>query len=440
MEANESTSIKILGTCRIDSPIASVLGERAMHFVGAAETIVIDHRSSAIAAKAKGGVKPAAFELAGPRNKIFFDPSKTRVGIVTCGGLCPGINNVIQGLVHQLIQGYGVKTVYGFRFGYQGFIAKYKRQVMDLNIQSVAGIHEIGGTILGSSRGHQDPVEIVDCLERMGISILFVIGGDGTIRGSMSIVDEIDRRGVKISVIGIPKTIDNDVMYTDKSFGFDTAYAKAVEVIRSAHVEAKGAPNGIGIVKLMGRHSGFIACHAALASRDANVVLIPEVPFKLEGENGLLNSVQRRIEQRGHAILVIAEGAGQEHLAQSDTQSGKDASGNSKLKDIALFVKDKLINHFLQKRCELNLKFIDPSYVIRSIPASPADAMYCRKLSRYAVHGAMAGNTRMLISLWHGEFVHIPMDLAVSSRKTVDPEGDLWMSVREATGQPARYE
>ena len=440
MAAPDPTAIKILGTCRIESPVATVLGEKAMHYVGAADKIVLDHRLSGLAGVMKEGAAPPAFELAGPRNKIFFDPSKTRVGIVTCGGLCPGINNVIQGLVRELVQGYGVKTIFGFRYGYQGFIAKYKHEVFNLTLQSVAGIHELGGTILGSSRGHQDPEEIVDCLERMNVNILFVIGGDGTIRGAMSVVDEIDRRGSKISVVGIPKTIDNDVMYTDKSFGFDSAYSKAVEFIRNAHVEAKGAPNGVGIVRVMGRHSGFIACHAALASRDANFVLIPEVPFKLEGENGFINCLKRRLDSRGHAVIVAAEGAGQEHIGAADTQIiHRDPSGNHKLRDIGQFLRDTITSHFREKNWEMNLRYIDPSYAIRSVPASPADSIYCWKLSRDAVHGAMAGNTKMLISLWHGEFVHIPMEVAVSARKAVDPEGYLWMSVLEATGQPVQF-
>jgi 6-phosphofructokinase 1 len=442
-----ATGIKILGQCRIETPIKHRLGEKALHFVGAADQIVLDHRLSTLSEHCKNGTQPPAFELAGPRDKIFFDPSKTRCGIVTCGGLCPGLNNVVQGLVTELSHEYGVKKIYGFRFGYQGFIAKYNHPVLELTPESVGDIHEVGGTILGSSRGHQDKEAIVDCLERMGINILFVIGGDGTIKGSMGLIEEIAKRNLKIGVVAIPKTIDNDIMYTDRSFGFDTAYTKAVEFIRAAHAEARGAPNGIGLVKLMGRHSGFIACNAALASRDTDFVLIPEVPFKLEGPTGFLAHLKKHIKERGHAVIVAAEGAGQEYMGPS-TGTGessatqiiaKDASGNAKLKDIGIFLKDRITDYFAAEKMELNLKYIDPSYVIRSVPASPPDAIYCWKLARFAAHGAMAGNTEMIVSMWHGQFVHIPMQLAVCERKKVDPEGYLWMSVLEATGQPAFF-
>jgi 6-phosphofructokinase 1 len=442
MSDPQSTAIKILGQCRIETPIKKRLGERALHFVGAADQIVLDHKLSAVAESCKRGQPPPAFELAGPRDKIFFDPSKVRCGIVTCGGLCPGLNNVIQGLVSEMNQGYGIKRIYGFRYGYQGFIAKYNHPVMELTPENVDHIHEAGGTILSSSRGHQSREEIVDCLERLGVGILFVIGGDGTIRGCMGLVDEITQRGLKIAVVAIPKTIDNDISYTDRSFGFDTAYTKAVEFIRAAHAEARGAPNGIGLVKLMGRHSGFIACNAALASRETDFVLIPEVPFKLEGENGFLAHLKRHIQERGHAVIVAAEGAGQEYMGagESSTQLiAKDASGNTKLKDIGIYLKDRITQYFSDEKVELNLKYIDPSYVIRSVPASAPDAIYCWKLARFAAHAAMAGNTELIVSMWHGQFVHIPMQLAVSERKSVDPDGFLWMSVLEATGQPTHF-
>ena len=424
------TSIKVLGNCRLDTPIAPQLGDHALYRVGAADRIPIDHRLSAIQERSGAGEPIPTFELAGPRNRIYFDPSKTRCGIVTCGGLCPGINNVIQGLVRELLLGYGVRSVVGFRCGYQGFIARYRHPVVELTLDNVDGIQEQGGTLLSSSRGEQDPEEVVDCLERQGIQILFVIGGDGTMRGALEIVNEIERRGSRIAVVGIPKTIDNDLMYIDRSFGFDTAYSKAVEFIRGAHVEAKGAPNGVGLVKVMGRHSGFIACHAALASQDANFVLIPEVPFTVEG---LWTELRRRLERRGHAVIVVAEGAGQELLQAEATT---DASGNATLADIGCFLRRELNGFAVRDRFEMSLKYLDPSYAIRSVPAAPPDAIFCHALARGAVHAAMAGNTAMMVSLWHGQFVHVPMSLAVSGRKQVDPLGYTWISVLESTGQP----
>ena len=375
-------------------------------------------------------------EPAGARKKIYFDPTKTRVGIVTCGGLCPGVNDVIRALTIELTRLYGVQQVYGFCNGYQGFVSRFARPVVELTPALVDTINEHGGTILGSSRGEQDPSEVVDCLERMGINILFVIGGDGTMRGAMAIVREIESRGCKIAVVGVPKTIDNDIMYIDQSFGFQTAFSEAAKAIRAAHVEANGAPNGVGLVRLMGRHSGFIACYASLAMSDANFVLIPEVPFQLDGEGGLLNLLRNRLERRGHAVIVVAEGAGQELMPRGE---GTDASGNKKLVDIGIFLKDRITAYFNEIQTELNLKYIDPSYVIRSVPANPYDSVLCIRLAHNAVHAAMSGRTEMIVSRLHMRFVNVPMPLAIRERNTVDPNGDLWMTVLESTGQPAVF-
>ncbi len=263
-----------------------------------------------------------------------------------------------------------------------------------------------------------------------------MIGGDGTLRGALSLVQEIESRQGKIAVVGIPKTIDNDIMYIDQSFGFQTAFSEAAKAIRAAHVEAKGAPNGVGLVKLMGRHSGFIACYASLAMSDANFVLIPEVPFQLEGERGFLKVLQQRLERRNHAVIVVAEGAGQDLMPATN---GTDASGNRRFGDIGVFLKDRITQHFQQANVELNLKYIDPSYVIRSVPANPHDSVFCMRLAHNAVHAAMSGRTAMIISRWHTRFVHVPMQLAIRQRNTVDPHGDLWMTVLESTGQPPSF-
>ncbi len=377
------------------------------------------------------------FEPGGPRRKLFFDPSKTRVAIVTCGGLCPGLNNVIRGLVLELRLHYGVRHVFGFRNGYHGFIARYGHDVVDLTLESVSGINEDGGTILGTSRAQQDPEDIVDCLERLNINVLFVIGGDGTMHGALAIARVVEERDRKIAVVGIPKTIDNDIPYIDNSFGFQTAFAQATEPIRAVHVEAKSAPNGVGLVKLMGRHSGFIACYAALAKNQADFVLIPEVPFSLSGETGLLAQLQRRVTEQGHAVVVVAEGAGQELFQQASTVS--DASGNPVLLDVGQLLRQRIIDHFQAESLELNIRYIDPSYAIRSVPANSYDSVLCIRLAHAAVHAAMAGRTKIVTGRWRGRFVHIPIELAISKRNQVDPSGDLWMSVLEATGQPMRF-
>jgi 6-phosphofructokinase 1 len=440
--------IAILGPCTHPSPLADRLSQAAIHYVGKADRVLLNDRLSEVMEhEAELGATPA-FELAGPRHQLYFDPAELRCGIVTCGGLCPGLNNVIRGIVLELTQGYGVNHVLGFRYGYEGLVRRHGHGPVRLNPTTVADIHQQGGTALGTSRGHQDPKEMVDRLEELQIGVLFVIGGDGTIRGAMNMVEEIERRGLDIGIIGIPKTIDNDIHFIDRSFGFETAFSSAVDVIRSAHAEATGAKNGIGVVKLMGRHSGFIACHAALASTDVDAVLIPEQSVRLEGKNGLFEYLTAKLDAQSHAVLVVAEGAGQElcspPVADSAQTAGgdplsTDASGNTRLADIGVVLRDRIVTHFKQKRMNVTLKYIDPSYHIRSVPASPADSVYCWNMARNAVHAAMAGNTSMLIGRWHGRFVHVPMQLATRYRKQVDMSGDLFASVCESTGQPFSF-
>lgn len=431
-------SIKTLGTCRVESPLAHLLSRRQQTIEKLEETdkVLFDDTFSAASARRCPVEELPAFEPAGARRQIFFDPNRTCAGIVTCGGLCPGFNDVIRALVMELHHRYGVRKIYGFRNGFQGFVGKHAHDVVALTPELVSEINEDGGTYLGTSRGEQEVAEIVDCLQRMDINMLFTIGGDGTIRGAIEIVREIERRGAKIAVVGIPKTIDNDILFIDHSFGFQTAFTEAAKSIDAAHVEATSAPNGIGLVKLMGRHSGFIACYASLAKNDANFVLIPEVPFQLDGEQGLLALLRERLIRRSHAVIVVAEGAGQDLLHAGGPQYDK--SGNIKLGDIGAFLKQRVNEFFDRERMEITLKYIDPSYMIRSVPANAFDAIYCIRLAHNAVHAAMCGRTEMLIGRWHGRFVHIPMPMAIRRRNVIDPDGDLWMSVLESTGQPWR--
>jgi 6-phosphofructokinase 1 len=429
--------IKILGACRYPSPLTHRLARTAIHYVGKADRVPLDDRISKVAEYTPDLSHVPTFELAGPRDRIFFDTTRLRCAIVTCGGLCPGINNVVRGLVLELMGGYGVREIFGFRYGYAGLVDG--TEPIQLTPSFVDSIHHDGGTALGTSRGDQDAGAMVDTLERLGIGILFVIGGDGTLRGAMKVVEEVRRRGLDVAVVGVPKTIDNDIHFIDRSFGFETAFCAAVDVIRGAHVEATGAKNGVGVVKLMGRHSGFIACHAAIASTDVDVVLIPEVPIVLDGGRGLLEHLEQRLKQNSHAVIVLAEGAGQELCVESTRDGTTDASGNIRLADIGAVLKERIVRHFKEKSVDVTLKYIDPSYHIRSVPASPTDSVYCWNMARNAVHAAMAGNTELLIGRWHGRFVHVPMPLATRFRKQVDTSGDLWMSVVEATGQPIAW-
>jgi len=416
--------VQRIGACRIQSPISGV------HFVEDGDHVVLQSNPAEIQRVLAESGNILAFEKAGPREKIYFDTSKLKCGIVTCGGLCPGLNDVIRALVLSLFHNYKVKTVFGFPYGYEGLTYRYGHTPVELDPGAVSRIHEYGGTILGSSRGNQDIGEMVDTLDRMNIGILFAVGGDGTLRGAQAITEEIQRRGVKISVIGIPKTIDNDISYVERSFGFETAVSEAVKAIDAAHTEAKGARNGIGLVKLMGRESGFIAVFASLARSDVNFCLIPEVPFTLDK---LLESVRDRLQRRGHAVIVVAEGAGQDLVG--DTQE-RDASGNVKFKDIGLFLKDRINAHFKNIGMDATLKYIDPSYTIRGVPANAYDSAFCLLLGQNAVHAGMAGRTNMVVGYWMNTFTHVPIPLAVSARKKVDPAGWVWSSVLTSTGQP----
>jgi 6-phosphofructokinase 1 len=375
---------------------------------------------------------PLALQLAGPREHIYFDPAKTKAAIVTCGGLCPGINNVIRTAVYELSYNYGVSEVLGIRYGYQGLNPAEGRSPLRLSCEMVEGIHHLGGTILGTSRGPQDPKTTVDFLDSEGVNILLCIGGDGTLRGAHAIAEEAARRGSKIAVVGVPKTIDNDVKFCFSTFGFYTAVAEAEEVIDRAHVEAKSAINGVGLVKLMGREAGFIAAAATMASGEANFCFVPEVPLELDGPRGFLPRLKRRLEAREHAVVVVAEGAGQ-HLLEC--ANAADASGNRRLSDIGTFLKDQIEIYLKREGVAVSVKYFDPSYYIRSLPASAVDSLLCERFARAAVHAAMAGKTDMLVGLWHNHLVHVPLAISAGAIKRLDPESELWSSVLALTGQ-----
>lgn len=428
------TAIKTLGPAKITSP--NKVGEDKdgqRYVVSDTERVLVNLVEGDVMKAVKGGNKLLSFERAGPRSKLFFDPSKLRCAVVSCGGLCPGINAIIRVIVLALHYHYGVRNIYGIRYGLQGFMSSYGHELVELTPQYVSNIHEYGGTVLGSSRGPQEIGEIVDALERMNIRLLFAIGGDGTMMASTKIADEINKRKLKIGVIGIPKTIDNDIYLIDRSFGFDTAVDVAVNVIRAAHNEAVSAPNGIGLVKLMGRHSGFIAAAATMAMPDVNFVLIPEADFDLQGPAGLLEALKVRLELRRHAVIVVAEGAGQRFF--EDKHVARDASGNIRLHDIGPYLKEQITSYFLKQNMEVTLKYFDPSYSIRSVPANANDHVLCGFLGRGAVHAGMAGKTKMLVGLCNNHLVHIPMEATAGKRKQVYMHGEKWMGVLETTGQ-----
>lgn len=419
--------IESLGPARIPSPVQRTVHEG----VEVPEHILLnDPRSE--------HCTHYCFEVAGPRPRLYFEPSQVRAGIVTCGGLCPGLNNVIRSLFLELHYSYGVRHILGFRGGYQGLDPATGDPPIVLTTEIIGKIHKEGGTILRTSRGPVDIKRAVDNLIQLGVNMLFTIGGDGTQRGSKALYDEARSRGYTLSVVGVPKTVDNDVPFVSRTFGYLTAVQEAAHVLDRAHTEAKSVDNGIALVKIMGRHAGFIAAGATMACQDVNFTLVPEIPFRLDGPNGFLAALEQRIRKRRHAVIVVAEGAGQDLLKNAGDEH--DASGNIKLQDIGIHLREKIEAHFEQVGLPTVMRYIDPSYIVRSSPANSEDAFLCDRFARNAVHAAMAGKTGLVIGLLHDRFIHVPIDLLTSRKRQLDPRSQLWSAVLSSTGQPERFE
>jgi len=421
-----------LGERRIPSPLSlsTHVGDGLAHYVPDRTRVLYK-----VAGEHPEDFDPHLYlERAGPREWIYFDPKETRVGVVTCGGLSPGVNNVIRSMVLEMTFQYGVRDILGFRFGFRGMNPARGYEPVPLTYELVRTIHNEGGSVLGTSRGAEDVVVLADHVQSLGIDILFCIGGDGTLRGAHALFEELEKRSAKIAVVGIPKTIDNDIPFVYKTFGFDTAVEVVRQAIDGAHVEAIGTVNGVGLVKVMGRDSGFIAAYGSLASMQVNFCLVPEVPFDLHGDGGFLDCLERRLMNHGHAVVVVAEGAGQQFFP--DRSREVDASGNVVPRDIGIFLREQIANHLRRRGHMFGMKYIDPSYMIRSVKANAGDAIFCDNLARNAVHAGMAGKTDVVIGLWHGIYTHVPIPLTVRGRKKIHPESFLWRSVVAATGQP----
>lgn len=437
MKSNTNYSITNLGKANLNSPIhlSKVKGDNIFNFIEDDERILADVKMKNLRSQLKGDTEPNSYERSGPREKVFFDGRQTTAAIVTCGGLCPGINNVIRSVVMALHYFYKVEKIIGIPYGYEGLNPDSGHEFIELTPDKVKDIHEFGGTILGSSRGAQDVGVMVDTLVKTNIDVLFTIGGDGTLKGAKAIGDEILKRGLKIAVAGIPKTIDNDIDIIDKSFGFETSFDVACPIVRDAHNEADGAFNGMAIVKVMGRDSGFIAASTALSMPVVNFVLVPEMDFQLEGKNGFLENLKKRLELKRHAVIVVAEGAGQ-HLFENEDSKEIDASGNVQHKDIGLLLQEHIKTHLNKLGMNHTIKYIDPSYIIRSAPANANDSLYCNRLAYHAVHGAMAGKTNFVIGTVNNRFVYLPIEDVTKKRKKIDLEGGFWFGVLQSTGQP----
>ena len=432
----EDLQVRQLGNCRHESSLAKYVAGRSTndHYVSETDRVLFDDTLELLQGHGVPLDQVPTLEPGGPRRRLFHPPGSTRAAIVTCGGLCPGLNDVIRGLVMELDTHYGISDVVGFRNGFAGLVPEFGYPPVDLTVDRVRTINSHGGTILGTSRGPQDPTVMVDRLVELGIDMLFVIGGDGSMRGAGRIAAECRARDLPIGIIGIPKTIDNDIPFIGQSFGFQTAFTVAAESIAAAQVEAQSAINGVGLVTVMGRHAGFIACYAALANHHADFVLIPEVDFELTGESGFLAALQRRVADRGSAVVVVAVGAVQDLLPAA--RAGTDASGNRMLGGIGRYLEAAITDHFASVGTDLTLKYIEPGYAIRSVPAKAHDSVYCVRLAQAAAHAGMAGRTDMVVGRRHNRFVHVPIGVVVSQRNQVAPDGDLWLSVLESTAQP----
>ncbi len=427
-------AVESVGVPKLRSPLTE-----KQNFINNTERVMLNVRAEFFKQGASGSpLTTCSFEKSGPRENIFFNPKRTNVGIITCGGLCPGMNSIIYGLVRQLWNRYDVKNIKGIQFGYRG-LGKTKTQAIALTPEKLRDIHFLGGTILGTSRGTPPAEEIVDSLVRQKLNILFAIGGDGTMRGAQRIAEELKKRKLPISIIGIPKTIDNDIPYVITSFGFETAVEKASDTIMAAHEEARGHKNGIGLVKVMGRHSGYIAAHATMSTGVVNLCLIPEVRFKLKGKNGIIPYIHKHLQNNGYAVIVVAEGAGSELIPQQKNKVQHDASGNKVLADIGIFLKQTIEQEFQKRQFPISLKYLDPSYYIRSSRPNCFDRVFCSRIAQNAVHAAMAGKTAMLIGYWHGEMTHVPFRALNTQTKRINPYGSLWFSVKESSLQGSMY-
>lgn len=423
------------------------------------------HFEDPTAIRACASAAPARRALA-PRSARSADPpprTPAALGIVTCGGLCPGLNNVIREIVYSLHRQYGCTSVFGIRGGYHGFVDEENPPFLLLPLDSdaqhyqnteghvaltingvektlealsVMQIHHEGGTVIASARGGHDTQAICTFLAVNNIQQLYVVGGDGTQRGALKIANAAKQLNLDCTVAGIPKTIDNDVAYLDRSFGFESAVEQAVQAVRAATVEARcNKPNGIGVVKLMGRSAGFIASQAALSAGDVDLCLVPECPLVLQGPTGCLPHLHRCVKEKGYGVVVVAEGAGEDVLGKS---AEMDAGGNRKLPPIGEFMKTQINSYFKEQGDAATVKYIDPSYMVRSGPANAADSMLCLRLAQNAVHGSMSGMTGFITGVVHNRIVYLPMDMVVAKSPTsMNPFGHTWERVLSYTLQPS---
>mmetsp|Transcript_20291 Transcript_20291/g.48093 ORF Transcript_20291/g.48093 Transcript_20291/m.48093 type:complete len:415 (+) Transcript_20291:167-1411(+) len=360
--------------------------------------------------------------------QLFWEPNKVKAAVVTCGGLCPGLNSIIRGVTKCLWNEYGVREILGITAGYNGLSDPETHPPVKLTEEMVRDIHMKGGSIIKAARGGFDAEKICDNLQRLGITVLFLVGGDGTQFAGHLLYEAARKRRLAVSIVGIPKSIDNDVVLFDRTFGFDTAVAKASEVIRNALVEASSCDRGVGIVKLMGRDSGFVAMHAATAADVVDLCMIPEVKVDMKD---VIEHVDATLAKKKYMVIAVAEGAGQELVS-----TGKqDDTGHTVYGDIGVFLKDTLNKHL--KASGGRTFYIDPSYIIRSVPITPNDHIYCVRLANDAVHTAMRGYTGVCVGAMHNVVCMLPSRLIASGKKKVRPHSSSWQGCVQTCNMPA---
>ena len=443
---NLPTKVELLGPLTVPNP-ASEESVGLYRTPEARKTVTADMD---VIAQFQARAQPVpAFLEAGPRRMLFHEPQSVRAVVVTSGGLAPGLNCVVHGIVTRHWNTYGVNAARrGGIFGiYDGFVGLYNKPLdktpASLRPEITEPWLDRGGSMLGARRFHEQELgeladQITANLALNDINILYVIGGDGSLKVAHEIAQRAKARN--ISVVGIPKTMDNDVLWVWQSFGFNTAVQKAAEVVNTMHAEAESTRR-VGLIELFGAESGFVAANATLASGHVDLVLVPEIFLALCPQQceALLDrfieylSQTVRSKERAHAIVVLAEGVGELFKQRQVKLGGQPVSG----KNFAGELRDFLQGGLKDPLGRVVDVFVNqPRHNIRAVPANAYDQIYCARLGALAVDNALAGYTDVMVSQWLTEYVLVPLELVALGKKSIPPGGMFWKQVVSSTGQP----
>jgi ATP-dependent phosphofructokinase / diphosphate-dependent phosphofructokinase len=330
-----------------------------------------------------------------------------RIGVLTGGGDCPGLNAVIRAVVRKGVAEYGYDFV-GFRDGWRGPL---ERETVPLGIQQVRGILPRGGTILGTSRTNPFKIEggverIEATLRDLGLDALIAIGGEDTLGVAKRLYDN------GVNVVGVPKTIDNDLAATDYTFGFDTAVNIAMEAIDRLHTTAESHHRAM-IVEVMGRHAGWIALHAGMAG-GANVILLPEQPFDV---GAVCDYVEHRFKTHYSPIIVVAEGATPKEGTMTLQTGEVDAFGHVRLGGIG-----QLLAEEVEKRTGKESRAVVLGHVQRGGTPTAFDRVLATRFGLAAIDTVHAEAYGQMVALRSTEIVRVPLAEATAELKTVPPE------------------